>query len=336
MSEITEIGLKELISKLESKPNDLDLINKVAIGFFENPSMVNDHEDLKFFEKAYDLKKTVKSTHNLAWQLYFEWGDETRAFKVQKECIDLKPKSFYPYYQYGFMLLEKNEIEEAIKFLKIAKEKSTFREIEHNIGCCYFKLGEFELAKTCFSSSSKNNDIENRSLYNLALTEFELHNIENAQKISDQLFKTIKPKVHKTIDGHDIGLLYFLLDDLDKTKSCIEIQGIDGIELTEWKVLAYSIYKLDKKLYKNQIQKGIETRMEWIGEIKNNHEDWEDYSEEEKMENLNNYNQEINKIKSTHLDFDKKPSPNLYDEILTEPCGCLMFDCGRHGNKEND
>lgn len=71
MTATTEIELRQLIEKLKDKPNDLDLINRIAIGYLENPSMLTDNEDLKYFELAYNTKKTIKSSHNLAWYLYF-------------------------------------------------------------------------------------------------------------------------------------------------------------------------------------------------------------------------------------------------------------------------
>lgn len=92
MIDSTEIELKTLIQELEDNPTNLDLINSVALGHFENPSMWTDNEDLKHFEFAYRTQKTIKSTHNLAWYLYFEWGEEKRALEIKKECIELNPK----------------------------------------------------------------------------------------------------------------------------------------------------------------------------------------------------------------------------------------------------
>ena len=67
MNAISEIELKKLLEEFKKTPENLDLINQIAIGFFENPSMLNDNEDLKYFELAYSTKKTIKSAHNLAW-----------------------------------------------------------------------------------------------------------------------------------------------------------------------------------------------------------------------------------------------------------------------------
>lgn len=131
--------LDELLLKYKKNSNDLDLINRIAIEFFQNYEKKLDKEDFDFFKKAYLLKKTVKSTHNFAWFLYFEWseiqwrwgedGAIEEALKIQKECIELKPKSFYPYYQYGYMLMDQNNDIEAIEYLGIAKKKKKIEKL---------------------------------------------------------------------------------------------------------------------------------------------------------------------------------------------------------------
>ena len=105
---ITEKQLKKWLVDLEESPTDLDLINKVALGYMNNPDMCSEQEDLDFFEKAYKLKKTIKSSHNLAWQLYFEYGSEERALKIQEECMSLEPCSSIPYHFYGYRFLSKS------------------------------------------------------------------------------------------------------------------------------------------------------------------------------------------------------------------------------------
>ena len=57
---VSAIALKKRISQLEQNPTNLDLMNSVAIGYMENPSMIEDHTDLKYFEKAYKTKKNSK------------------------------------------------------------------------------------------------------------------------------------------------------------------------------------------------------------------------------------------------------------------------------------
>src|SRR5690606_28561041 len=113
------------------------------------------------------------------------------------------------------------KFEEAIPFLNKAYNIEQHRDIIHNIGYCYFQLNEFQKAKESFLQSTTDLDIENRSLYNLALTEWNLNNTVQVRLIADQLSKNIETNVHETISGYEIGLLYFLLDDLKRTSECL-------------------------------------------------------------------------------------------------------------------
>jgi predicted RNA methylase len=62
--------------------------------------MCKKNKDYIFLKKAYDLKKTVKSTHNFSNYLFYQKNNNKKALKVQKECIELNPKSHYPYLLY--------------------------------------------------------------------------------------------------------------------------------------------------------------------------------------------------------------------------------------------
>jgi len=336
MTETSEIELNELIQELEKNSSNLDLINSVAIGYFENPSMLKDKEDLDYFELAYKTKKTVKSTHNLAWYLYFEWGEQVRATKIQKECIELSPNSFYPYYQLGYMLLDQKQFKEAIPYLEKANRKENKRDIIHNLGYCYFQLKQFEKAKELFSISVTELDIENRSLFNLALTEYECENIDKVKEIADKLSEEIETNHHSSISGYEIGLLYFLLNEFEKSAKCLIKQGINGIDLLDWNDLSYSLFQTNKPIWSKQINKSIDERNEWIKEIKSNHEDWSEYSNKEKEESLNEFQTEIQERESALISEMIKPKPDIDENIMVEYCGCLLFDCKRHENKKND
>lgn len=336
MTGVSETALKELIKELDNHPTNLDLINSVAIGYFENPSMLIDHDDLKHFELAYKTQKTIKSIHNLAWYLYFELGEEKRAIEIQKECIELNPNSYYPYYQYGHMLLEQKEYSEAIQYLERANNIERKGEILHNLGCCHFQLNDFDKALALFESSAESGDIENRSLFNLGLTAFKKNKIDQLKSIARKLFTEIETNVHKTISGYEIGLLFYLLKDYHFASSCLLKQGIDGIDLLDWQELSYSLYSTDEVTWRNNIHQSIDERLERIKKIESGHEDWEDYSEEEKNEYLTDLTSEVDLRKKALSEGIKKPNIDLSERLWFEHCGCLLFDCKRHGNMKND
>lgn len=345
MTATTDIELKELLQKLEKDPTNLDVINSLAIGYFENYDQKTDKEDFDYFEKAYNLEKTVKSTHNFAWFLYFEWSEIEwrwkqdnaieRAFQIQKECIELNPKSYYPYYQYGYMLLDQSKFEEAIPFLSKAYHIENRRDILHNIGYCHFQMDEFQKAKEFFTQSITHLDTENRSLYNLALTEWKLNNTEQVKIIADKL-SNIETEFHETISGYEIGLLYFLLDNFQRTTECLVRQGINGIDLMDWTDLSYSLFKTDNNLWSEKINDSIVERKKWCNEIENNHEDWSEYTDEEKKERLTELTAEMKARQETLNNGMTKPIQDLSKSVLVEHCGCLLFDCKRHKNIKND
>lgn len=332
----TEIELKEMIDKFKDNPKDLDLINQIAIGYFENPSMQTDDEEKKFFELAYSIKKTIKTAHNLAWYLYFEWGEQERAIVIQKEQINKNPKSFYPYYLLGFMLMEKEDYKTALENLLIAKEKSERRDILHNIGFCYYKLGDLKTSRDYFKIANTEFDFEYRSAFNQAVLDYKLNDSESTRKIADSLFPNIEHNSASMIGGYEIGFLYFMVGDFDKATESLIKQGIDGVDLTDWKELSYSLFISDKKRWISQHQKMISERENWIVEINTKPDEWDFDSEQEKEERLAELKGEIFNIQELIRKGISKPDLELSENIWIEPCGCLLFDCKRHENQPDD
>lgn len=331
----TEIELKELINQLELNPTNLDLINQVAIGYMENPTMITDREDLKYFEKAYEVKKTIKSTNNLAWQLFFEWGNEERAFEIQKECLDLNPKSYIPYFLFGYMLLHRKEYNEAIQYLEIAKNISDKRIINHNIGVASYRLEDYNKAIEIFEKCMLDNDIEYKNLFNLAVSYLKAGNRDKLLLTLQLLEKNISWNFGDNISGYEIASLYYEIEDYKNAMKCAVKQGLDGIDFSDWKDVAYSVWKVDKKMYSSQIEKTVNEKKTYIVEIKSGHEDWEDETDEEKESSIIEFEEEIKNLKDLEKSFiNERPESRI--DVWEEYCGCLMFDCKRCGNQPND
>jgi hypothetical protein len=335
MTITSEIGLKKLINQLNLNPTNLDLMNQVAIDYMENPSMIEDREDLKYFEKAYKTEPTIKSTNNLAWQLFFEWGEEERAFNIQKECLDFKPKSYIPYFLFSYMLLHRKEYKLAIEYSNIAKDKIDIRIINHNIGVANYRLGDYTKAIDSFVASSKNEDIEFKGLFNLAVCYLKINEKEKLHSILKQLEKKIAWNFGDNINGYDIASLYYEIRDYKNAAKCAIKQGLDGIDLADWIDIGYSIWSEDKKIYSSQIEKSINEKRTYISEIENGHADWADETDEEKKSNILEFEQEIKHLFDLEKSFiNKRPKTNI--DVCEEYCGCLMFDCKRCGNQPND
>ena len=360
---ITVEDIKHLQEILAKNPEDTDVINSLALGYMENPSLITDNEDLKFLEKAYQTKKTIKSTHNLAWFYYMEFGGSLeRAIEIQQECISMNPSSFYPYFLYGCMMLEKNQYSEAIKYLGIAyskdhssrenssKENSSkepLREITHNLGTAYAKSGELSQARNYLILASNNQDIECKSKYNLAIVKTLLEEKKNAFNIVEELKQTIIDNGNKfdDVDALDVAYLYYLLEDDKSAYECCLISNWEYYDLFSWEHVPYLIYKFNRETYQKLVESEIQQRNNYIKQINDNHQDWEDYTQEEKQEEIVSLKSQINKLTKLETEFSQRPNIDIRDgtivaavgdRYIVESCGCLLFGCLRHNNLEDD
>ena len=242
----TAEDITQLQKALEKNPTNTDIMNALALGYFENPSLVKDSEDLKLLERAYKTKKTIKSTHNLAWYYYLEFGATLeRAIEIQQECISMNPKSFYPYFLYSCMLLDNKQSLEAIKYLEIAYLKKVDRDIANNLGIAYAKQGNYTTAKDYLMQAANQEDIENKSKYNLALVQIQLGENKEALAIAEELKQIViesSDKFHD-IDSFGVAYLYYLLDDDNTAYSCCRMSDWNSYDLFSWECVSYLIYK---------------------------------------------------------------------------------------------
>ena len=84
------------------------------------------------------------------------------------------------------MNMFEKQFKEAIPYLEKANQIENQRDITHNLGYCYFQLEQFEKSRDIFSIAVTELDIENRSLFNLALAEYECKNLEKVKSIADK------------------------------------------------------------------------------------------------------------------------------------------------------
>lgn len=234
------------------------------------------------------------------------------------------------------MLLNQKRFDEAIPYLEKANQIKEKKVTTHNLGYCHFQLGNFEKASFLFTKAANENDREKRSLFNLALSVFKMNQFEKVKTIADILKKEIKTDDHMTISGYEIGLLFFLLKDYGASASCLLNQGLNRIDLSVWPELSFALYKTDRERWKQHILGSLEELNDWVIEIENNHEDWEDSSEEEKQERLFEFKNDILKKQEILSNGMIEPIPDLSNHLMEEDFGCLLFDCKRHGNIEDD
>ena len=338
----SEEDVKRLEKVLAENPEDTNLMNELALAYFNNANLLQDNEDVKLLEKAYQTKKTIKSTHNLAWFYYEGYGENSsfeRAIEIQQECISMNPKSYYPYHLYGVMLLGNKQYSEAIKYLEIAYSKEKHRDIAYNLGVAYAQQGDFTKANDCLIKATNEKDIENKSKFNLAIVKIQLGEKEDAIVIAEELKQIIIDGVNNsdTIDAFEVAYLYYLLNDYDSAYSCCKMSDWNYYDLFSWECVAYLIYRNDLEVFKKLVASEIEKKISWIKENKDNDEYWEDDTEEEKQQELAERESEITRLTNLGTEFAvDKPNIDINNYYFLESCGCLLFGCERHGNLKND
>lgn len=137
-----------------------------------------------------------------------------QANKIYKELIELIPEDAQVNTLYGNSLVELNNIEEAIIFLKKAASIKPESNIFNDIGLCYMYLGEEKKAEEFYYKSIELDDLNLKAYYNLSGLKnhkFNENKIDFLCKIGDKL------------DEEDNVLRCFVLADIyRKNGDCIE------------------------------------------------------------------------------------------------------------------
>nr|WP_317200220.1 hypothetical protein [uncultured Psychrobacter sp.] len=98
---MTDYDIDSLLNQSGKYPTNDKLLSKIAFYYMENP---DGNKDLEYLEKAYQINSSIENTHNLAYHLMYEYGDEKRSLSLQKQVLEQQPLSYYPYASYAQML----------------------------------------------------------------------------------------------------------------------------------------------------------------------------------------------------------------------------------------
>jgi len=330
-----EQELNQLIRSLKVDSTNNHLINSIAIGYYENPNLIVNREDLWYFELAYRTNRTVKSMHNLAWFLYFEHIDQKRAISIQEECVAMNPKSYYPYYLLGLMLMDSKAFKEALSYLNKAYEIKAIREIKHHLGYCYFQLHDLIKARDVLMENLEN-ETTNHTRFNLGLISYKLGNFVLTKQLADKLLTSIHYHTMDDVSGYELGLLYFLLQDYSKATMCLLKQGINNINLLEWRSLSYAFYKTDKKGWEDEVKRVIQHKKEYIENLACEAEKLENSESKEIVAIINDTQDELDMYFTLLKQGVTLPHPNLESFCVMEGFKCLLFDCKTHKNLNDD
>lgn len=369
---MTEYNIDKLLEQLEKHPDDDKLLAKIALYYIENPE---GNKDLEYLERAYQVNPSIENTHNLAFWLYHEYGEEIRSIGLQRQALLLQPKSYYPYASYILMLTfdvgytddsyshkPVNHYELVIKYCLIALEKlhSTSAEqhkghqllpvnLYNNIACTYVVLDKHEEASKYFvkalqvledSNIGSNKDKVSQSIldekkYNILLNQIRLQILIGHPRKAITLINQLEKNVH--YDSLDIANLYARACAYDLANKMIPESYMDD----SWELIWYAIYKADKNKWYRMKKAMLNDEVKYLSESKI---DAENYRLENKLDLLEEENETIeylknvinNRIITLEADGVSKPNSSIKAEFSREFFGCLLFGCEAHDNLMND
>lgn len=247
------------------------------------------------------------------------------SLKQIQKCIAENPTDYKLHATFGCLLLTNKRYKEALLSFEKAYALKPCKDILHNIGCCYFRLGDIQKAKECFSNAITEARTEFNSLNNLALMEWKLNHPKNVQRIADLLFDTFVLYTESNterIDGYDIAYLYFLLGDYKRSIEALEKSSQYGLDNIIYSDLSYAFYKIYPERWQKNVEDDIEKRKAWIKEIEDG---LTDYSEEKKELYINTNRKLINKLQRELEEGVEKPAPYIGKNVRCKGCMELIL-----------
>jgi tetratricopeptide (TPR) repeat protein len=331
--------IKQLEISLADNPTDTDLMNKLAIGYLNcrEADGLNKVDDL--FKKAFEIKPTIKTSNNYAYQIITDWDDYDKGIEILQPFVDNKPKTFMPYNLIGYAYLMKEDYMQAKFYLEKAMTLSQTEMVEiiHNLAVCENHLNNPRKALTLYEKSIAIMDNDNESKFNKALCQIELGLDSDLNKIIEEIKHSEAYKAHTArVSCTDLSQLCYLKNDMKQAYELL-MESPFSFDLLSYPEFSYLILKYNDSKFKELEEEEIKSKESWITDLNNqDDEEYEDYTEEERNVEKKKFNDEIEKIKTLRQEFNNPPEikpSELYKSIF---CGCMFYDCKVHGTQFND
>lgn len=287
-AEKTELEL--LQSRLAENPNDSEILTELAFYYLENP---DGDKDLEFFKLAYQKNPCIETIHNYASWLSWEYCKHKQATTLQRQALDLKPKSFYPYFAFAQFHLPvvipfKQSLDDTtVKILaenyEIACEKFAdtpagfhsyhrlwFIEMLNNFAVTTALIGDAKKAEILFSKmyrilqlpiEQKLKPQVNETEYKILLNHTRFSILKNNKK---QAIRSLQ-HIQKSNEACplDISELYAQLGDYQTAYELMKSQNFENIH-ESWQNIWYAIYQIDRERWRKMLKAEILDRQECI------------------------------------------------------------------------
>ena len=343
--------LTNLLNQLSQRPNDDDLLGKIALYYIHNP---DGDKDLYYLKQAYQTNPNIKNINNYAYWIDYEYGKSEKALDIIKSILSLQVDTFYPYATYAQILFSlDNESntdntknyqtiidcchQALVLFNQLDKDKQDkyFHKkllIKNNLVITLAKVGQFndiyqifdEIYQDMNDKSYQNHDWQLTILLNHAYIALMQNDITTARHCLRDIENYMID-----YDNCDIAQVYAMINDGQKCMELIK-DHIDKTHIS-WNRIWYEIFKENPTIWKNKIQEELLGDRIWLKEeITSLKLSQDDQEKQTLMENIQFHEQNIAYYERL-LQQGKPDIPN--DEPIDHlRCiyGCYLMDCQTH------
>ena len=331
--------IRQLEISVSKNPKDTDLMNKLAIGYLNCREADSFNKVDNLLKKAFEIKPTIKTSNNYAYQIITDWDDYDKGIEILQPFVDKRPKSFMPYNLIGYAYLMKGDYEKAKSYFEKAMTLSQTDKVEiiHNLAVCENHINNPQKALTLYEKSIAIMDNDNESKFNKAVCHIELGLDSETNKIIAEIRLSEAYKDHTAwVSCTDLSQLCCMKNDMKQAYELL-IESLFSVDLLSYPELSYLLLKYNASKFNELAEEQIQRNVSWLADLNNpEDEDYEDYTEEERVAEIRKLNNEIEAIKTLGQKLinppDIKPS-ELYKTIF---CGCMLYDCKIHETQFND
>ncbi|MGQ1948733.1 tetratricopeptide repeat protein [Geofilum sp. OHC36d9] len=331
--------IRQLENSLSKNPKDTDLMNKLAIGYLSCREADSYNKVDVLFKKAFEIKPSIKTSNNYAYQIITDWDDYEKGIEILKPFVDKEPNSFMPYNLLGYAYLMKENYETAKLYFEKAMTLSKVEMVEiiHNLAVCENHLDNPKKALTLYEKSIAIMDNDNESKFNKALCqielgqEFEINSIIEEVKLSEAY-----KDPSAWVSCCDLSQLCYLKKDMSQAYELL-MESPFSIDLLSYPEFCYLLLKYNDSKFNELAKEQIQGKESWMSDLRNpEDEDYEDYTEEERVVEIKELNNEIESIKALRQKLVNPPELKLSELYKTISCGCMFYDCKLHETQFDD
>lgn len=286
-------------------------------------------ESLKLFKEAAERLRDVQSLNNLAWIYCYEEEDDTLAFPLLVEVIDMNPNSHFPYNLLGEIYFRQEEWASVKEILQKSIAITPSKAAYNNLAVANYHLGNIKAASAYFLLASEPSDY---AMYSHIKCLIELGDRREAKRKLD----TFSEKDDEFVGEVEVADLYVELGCYEEAIKWFEKGWAVYAKEPNWiSRYIYSLIKMNQlTLSQELLNELINEKTQEIKETKEEEceEDWSEKDKEieisKRMEEKKEFEQMLVKITSGYV-------PNMEFEPFIQTA-CYLYGCSRHNHPEYD